>query len=231
MSNDEHDFLPGYSWVISTHPQLKEHLTRLTPEKLDEVCPQLKEWRERAIELQGEPAVMAVGIMQLTEERDQWKAAAQQLRIIGADLCITARDYGQSSSFKSEIPSSVRELCDLWDLALTDAPWQSATRHLYQNSEVIYCAESLDQCWALFESDTGMTRSEDEEHDPFVQIPDDKPLEVGSEDPTGEPGEVERTHQLKPGTHGTAPTFWYVTKTATEWAAGFAPGHFSGGDY
>lgn len=99
-------------------------------------------------------------------------------------------------------------------------------KHLYQNSETIYCAESLEQCTALFAADM-----DDEIDDPFEQIPDDKPLEIGSDEPTGEPGETERTHKLKPGVHGTAPTFWYVTKTAGQWAEEYEPGHFSGGDY
>ncbi len=69
-------------------------------------------------------------------------------------------------------------------------------KHLYQNSEVIYCAESLNQCWELFEADMGMTRAEEEPHDPFEKIPDDKALEVGSEDPSGQPGEVKASRLL-----------------------------------
>jgi|SRR5882672_1117127 len=102
-------------------------------------------------------------------------------------------------------------------------------KHLYQNSETIYCAESLEQCSALFEAD--MDESPGDINDPFEQIPDDRPLEIGSDEPTGEPGEVERTHKLKPGSYGEPSTFWYVTKTAGQWAEEYEPGHFSGGDY
>jgi len=96
------------------------------------------------------------------------------------------------------------------------------TRHLYQNSECIYCAESLDQCWELYEKDTGLERAH-EENDPFVQLLDDTPLEIACEDPTGDPGEIARP--LKAG----GKTIWYFnTRTAGEWAAGWAPGQFSG---
>lgn len=95
-----------------------------------------------------------------------------------------------------------------------------ADRHLYGNSEVIYCAESLDQCWELFEKDMELARAEEEKHDPFEQISDDQELRVASDEPSGEPGETRETNGL-----------WYVTKTAGEWAAEFGPGHFSGGGY
>jgi len=89
-------------------------------------------------------------------------------------------------------------------------------RHLYQNSEVIYCAESLEQADALFTRDMGQTPQDLE--DEFEQIPDDKPLDVGSDESNGAPGEVERKG------------YWFETKLAGEWAAGFEPGHFSGGE-
>lgn len=90
-------------------------------------------------------------------------------------------------------------------------------RHLYQNSEVIYCAESIEQAHELFAEDMGETAKE--LNDPFEQIPDDKVIEVGSEEPSGEPGEVERKG------------YFFNENTAGEWAAGFRHGHFSGGDY
>ena len=95
-------------------------------------------------------------------------------------------------------------------------------RHLYQNSTVIYSAESLDECNKLFTEDMG--ESPEEMGDLFEQIPDDKPMGIISDEPTDEPGEVERT-----GKHGGR--FWFMTKLAREWAEGFGSGHFSGGDY
>lgn len=92
-------------------------------------------------------------------------------------------------------------------------------KHLYENSETIYCAESLDQCWELFEKDMDMTRAEEEPLDPFEQIPDERELRIGSDEPSGEPGE-ERDEK-----NG----LWFVTKAAAEWAAESDPGHFSGG--
>ncbi len=102
-------------------------------------------------------------------------------------------------------------------------------KHLYQNSEVIYCAESLDQCWELFERDTGMTREEEGTSDPFEQIPDDKELDVGAEDPGHDPTEEARPMKNRKGQ--VVATWYFTKKLAWEWAAGFEPGHFSGGDY
>jgi len=105
----------------------------------------------------------------------------------------------------------------------------SPPRHLYQNSQTIYCAESLEEATRLFEEDMG----EDLEslgEGPFVQIPDGKRLEIGSEDPYEVVGEVERRVRLKSG-EWNGP-YYFLKKTAAEWAAAhFGSGHFSGGDY
>ncbi len=95
-------------------------------------------------------------------------------------------------------------------------------KHLYQNSEVIYCAESLDECDRLFTEDIG--ESPQEIGDVFEQIDDGKPLEVGADEPSGDPREIERL-----GKHGGS--FWFVTQLARQWAEESEPGHFSGGDY
>lgn len=103
-------------------------------------------------------------------------------------------------------------------------------KHLYKNSEVIYCAESLDRCWELFEEDTGHERAHDEEGDPFVQIPDEEDLEIGCDEPSGEPGEVARDYHAR-DTKEVLGQIYYLTKTAGEWAKEYnGEGHFSGGD-
>ena len=103
------------------------------------------------------------------------------------------------------------------------------TRHLYRNSETIYCAENLRECWRLFTEDTGMTRMEEQEHDPFERIPDRELLDLASEEPYDEPGERHEARRQKNGAMG--PYYWRMEKTAGEWAAISSPGHFSGGDY
>lgn len=97
-------------------------------------------------------------------------------------------------------------------------------KHLYQNSEVIYCAQSLDHCWELFEQDLGEDgkRETEESHDPFEQIPDDRMQELGSDDSNGAPGEYTKDH---------LPGWWFERKTAGAWAAECNLGHVSGGDY
>lgn len=77
-----YDFLPGASWCIATVDGLHTHMKRLTPEQLDRAVPQLKEWRERAIELQLEPAAMAAEQMRLWEERDKLIEAGSNLRTL-----------------------------------------------------------------------------------------------------------------------------------------------------
>lgn len=99
---------------------------------------------------------------------------------------------------------------------MVDARLGIVTRHLYQNSEVIYSAESIEEADRLFAEDMGETPQE--MNDPFELIPDEQPLEVGSDEPNGAPGEVERKG------------YWFETKTAGAWAEEFGPGHFSGGD-
>lgn len=101
-------------------------------------------------------------------------------------------------------------------------------RHLYRDSETIYCAEDLDQCWKLFEEDTGEERAEREEWDPFVKIPDDEVLEICSDEQAGDAGEYQKVLKRR---DGSGLTLWCVKKLAGEWAAECAPGHFSGGDY
>lgn len=104
------------------------------------------------------------------------------------------------------------------------------TRHLYQNSECIYCAESLDQCWELWEQDTGDTRADAEADDPFEQLFDDGSLELGSEDAEGTPGEVARVVKNRAGQ--IVGTWYFETKLVREWAAECVTvGHFSGGDF
>ncbi len=220
----DHDFLPESSWVISTHEQLREKLKLLTPEKLEQVCPQLKEWRERAIELQAEPAAMAVGMMQLTEECNEWKEAAHALRNIGTNMIQVLDD--------PDIPQEAKQFTiDVWQRSTTGSPWETATFHLYRNAEVIYCASSLDHCWSMFTRDTGIERGgeDGEEFDPFEQIPDDEELEIGSEDPSGDPTEELRTLRNKDGKDIGA--MFFEKKTARVWASISGPGHFSGGDY
>lgn len=60
---------------ISTLGDLHGVLAKLTPEQLDFVCPKLVEWRERAIELQLEPALMAAEQMRHWEEQKKLKDA------------------------------------------------------------------------------------------------------------------------------------------------------------
>jgi hypothetical protein len=97
-------------------------------------------------------------------------------------------------------------------------------RKLFQNADVIYCAESLDECWRLFEQDSDVVRADEESHDPFEEIPGDTPLELCFED---EPEEEPTRTQRQRGKY----TFWFVSKLAREWAAEFGgSGHFSGGD-
>jgi len=99
--------------------------------------------------------------------------------------------------------------------------------HLYQNSEVIYSAESLEECNRIFTEDMGETPAE--MGDEFEQIPDDQVLDVGSEDPSGD--EREEARPMKNG-KGVVVTIWYYNKkTAAAWAEEFGSGHFSGGDY
>ncbi len=102
-------------------------------------------------------------------------------------------------------------------------------RHLYQNDNTIYCAESLTEATELFERDMGESvESLGESH--FEQIPDDKELEIGADEPYEVPGEIERRMRLKNGSWGG--TYFYLTKKASEWAADQSEsGHFSGGDY
>ncbi len=215
----DHDFLPGSPWVIATHDQLRDKLKLLTPEKLDQVCPQLKEWRERAIELQAEPAAMAMGMMELTEERDEWRETAYLLRNIGKALIDELGDKAPAM------------LADVWERAIKGSPWERAVFHLYRNAEVIYCASSLDHCWAMFTRDTGIERGGDdgEGFDPFELIPDDEELEIGSDDPSGDPSEELRTLKNKDGKEIGA--MFFEKKTAKVWASISGPGHFSGGDY
>ncbi len=70
------DYIAGLD-QLQNLGDLQRALQRLTPEQLDYVCPKLKEWRERAIELQMEPALMAAEQMQHWEEqaklRDAWE--------------------------------------------------------------------------------------------------------------------------------------------------------------
>jgi hypothetical protein len=99
---------------------------------------------------------------------------------------------------------------------VVDARVGIVTRHLYQNSEVIYSAESIEEADKLFTADMGETPQELD--DEFELIPDGQPLEVGSDESNGALGEVERNG------------YWFETKTAGAWAEEFGPGHFSGGD-
>jgi|SRR5882724_7454077 len=100
-------------------------------------------------------------------------------------------------------------------------------KHLYRNSEVIYCATSLHECSKLFTDDMG--ESPEDMNDPFEQIPDDEVLDVGSEEPTGETGEEKREKKNSQGT--VVSVWWFTKKTAGAWADGFRSGHFSGGGY
>lgn len=102
-------------------------------------------------------------------------------------------------------------------------------RHLYQNSETIYVAYSPEHAAELFNADMG----EDivfADNDPFELIPDDEPLELGSDEPNGTPGEISRPAVNKKGE--VVGTYYYETKLAKEWVAEWdGVGHFSGGDY
>jgi len=216
----DHNFLPESAWVITTHDQLREKLKLLTPEKLDEVCPQLKEWRERAIELQREPAAMAVGMMRVVEERDEWRTVAHQLRSIGEGI------IGElEAAWLAD--EDLQQQVEMWGQAIVGDPWV-AEFHLYQNSEVIYCAPSLDRCWELFTEDTGLERSEEEASDPFEQIPDDKEMEIGADESSGDPTEEARPMKNKNGE--VVATYYFEKNTAKVWASISREGHFSGGD-
>ena len=71
------DYIGG-NWQIDQIADLgdlQRVLTQLTAEQLDFVCPKLVEWRERAIELQHEPAMMAAAQMQHWEEQTKLKDA------------------------------------------------------------------------------------------------------------------------------------------------------------
>jgi len=56
---------------VSTLGELRAVLAQLTPDQLDFVCPKLVEWRERAIELQHEPAMMAAEQMRHWEQDEK----------------------------------------------------------------------------------------------------------------------------------------------------------------
>lgn len=152
------------------------------------------------------PAQLEHVLPSLEQEREQaWQAGAN--RVLGHVV------------LKYNLPTA--EAIDL----MSDNP--HAKRHLFRNAEVVYCARSLDECWALFEIDVGVSRADEEKSDPFVQVPDEEVLDIASEDSTGEEGEVARP--IKPG----STTMWYfVKKPAAQWAKEFGgSGHFSGGDY
>ncbi|HZI76609.1 MAG TPA: hypothetical protein VFD73_21810 [Gemmatimonadales bacterium] len=104
-----------------------------------------------------------------------------------------------------------------------------ADRHLYQNSEVIYVAHSPEHAAELLlqdmDGDTSYTDS-----DPFVLIPDEEPLELGSDESNGAAGEVARDAKNRDGQ--AVGTYYYETKLAREWVAEWnGVGHLSGGDY
>lgn len=222
MSKDEHDFLPEASWCISTHPQLKSKLKLLTPEKLDEVCPQLKEWRERAIELQLEPAAMAAEQFRLMEENARLIRAREEACHVawheGVTAAVSYFGIGDPGALHDRNPYE------------SPSPFvsESGRNHLYRNSEVIYCAPSLARCWELFTHDTGLEREDEEESDPFEQIPDGEMVEIASEDSSGSDNEELRVVKNKDGKDIGA--WWFEKKTAGEWAELSAVGHFSGGD-
>ena len=73
------DYIGGIYQIdqIADLGDLQRVLAQLTPEQLDFVCPKLVEWRERAIELQMEPALMAAEQMRHWEEtaklKDAWE--------------------------------------------------------------------------------------------------------------------------------------------------------------
>ena len=102
--------------------------------------------------------------------------------------------------------------------------------HLYQNSQVIYCATSLEECWEVFLQDMEFGAEEAasaKQHGPFELIPDDDSMEMGSEDEYGEPGEIQRRVRHRDGKWGGF--YFFLTKTAGEWAAGCGESrHFSG---
>lgn len=189
-------------------------------QELHTKCDQFKYWYDRAIELQGEPAAMAMGMMQLTEERDRWRDIAHQLRILGTDIksVLTERAKGDDG---------VQQLCDSWESTIMES-WLAPVRHLYRNAEVIYCAKSLDHCWELFTEDTGNEREAEEDSDPFELIPDDEVIEIASDDPSGSDGEELREVKNKDGKSIGA--WFFEKKTAGEWAVLSRAGHFSGGD-
>ena len=98
-------------------------------------------------------------------------------------------------------------------------------RHLYQNSETIYVAHSPEHATELFNKDM-----EDVIDDPFELIPDDQPLELGSDEPNGAPGEEAREMKNRAGQ--VVGTYYFETKLAKEWVEEWdGVGYFSGGDY
>lgn len=102
-------------------------------------------------------------------------------------------------------------------------------RHLYQNSEMIYVAHSPAHAAELFNADMGDDIVQGD-NDPFELIPDDQPLELGSDESNGAPGEVAR--ELKNREDQVIGTYYFETKLAREWVAGWdGVGYFSGGDY
>ena len=77
------DYIGGIYRIdqIADLGDLQRVLAQLTPEQLDFVCPKLVEWRERAIELQHEPAMMAAEQMRNWEEMDKLKDAWLQYQM------------------------------------------------------------------------------------------------------------------------------------------------------
>jgi hypothetical protein len=71
---------------------------------------------------------------------------------------------------------------------------------VYTNGTDFYVAESLNECWALFEKHTGERRADYEEHDPFGQLVAEMPVKILCENG-------------KPSDSGE-----FLTKTAAEWA-------------
>lgn len=72
MNSKDYVRLPA---EIMTLEELRSAIAALSPEQLDYVCPKLVEWRERAIELQLEPAAMGAAQMRHWQEQKKLKDA------------------------------------------------------------------------------------------------------------------------------------------------------------
>jgi hypothetical protein len=87
------------------------------------------------------------------------------------------------------------------------------TFHVYTNVTDFIVAESLDECWQLFEKHTGERRVDYEEGDPFGRLVDEMPIKILCEN--GRPSDSGE----------------FATKTAAEWVAQEGKGFLCSTEY